>query len=65
MYPQTEFEKFAEYLIYFPEEDSPEFDGIHYGGIKGISEKAPESAKTAYAAYMLKLETARKLGHKI
>lgn len=36
---------FWEYLEFYPCEDEPDYDGVHDGGIRGISEGAPESAK--------------------
>lgn len=43
---------FWDYLEFYPEEDEPDYDGIHDGGIKGISNDAPEAAKDAYFEYV-------------
>lgn len=45
------WELFRDYLIFYPEEDESGFDGVHYGGIKGIKDDAPQSAKEAFAQY--------------
>ena len=39
-------------LLFYPEEDEPNYDGIHNGGIKGISQDAPKAAKEAYNEYV-------------
>ena len=46
-----EVKGFREYLEIYPMEDEPGYDGIHDGGIRGISDSAPDSAKKAYAEY--------------
>ena len=43
---------FWDYLIFFPYEDEPDYDGIHDGGIKGIKDDAPDFAKKAYDEYL-------------
>lgn len=43
---------FWDYLEFYPEEDEPDYDGIHDGGIKGIREDAPKAAKEAYLEYV-------------
>lgn len=53
---------FEEYLLYYPEEDQPGFDGIHYGGIRGIRENAPESAKAKFAKYQKMVASLEKKG---
>lgn len=60
-----EVKDFWEYLEYYPEEDEPGYDGIHDGGIKGISENAPQSVKEQYAVYAKKQEDATVQGVKI
>lgn len=65
MYSRTEFEKFAKYIIFFPDEDDPDFDGEHYGGIKGLSDEAPEEARIAFESYMKELKKAQKESYKI
>lgn len=62
---KDEFEKFAEYVIYYPEEDDPDFDGEHYGGIKGIADDAPEDAKYAFKKYMYEYYEAQRFNRKI
>lgn len=61
----TQTELFWDYLIFYPEEDEEGFDGIHYGGIKGIQDNAPQVAKEAYAKYWEEQEKAKKRGLKI
>lgn len=56
---------FKNYLIFYPDEDEPGFDGIHYGDIKGIREDAPESAKKAFAEYQEWQEKLKKEGIKV
>lgn len=57
--------KFREYKIFYPDEDEPGFDGIHYGDFKCLSEDAPESARKAYEEYEKILEEVKKAGYKI
>ncbi|MDO5361968.1 MAG: hypothetical protein Q4F03_04880 [Eubacteriales bacterium] len=52
MYNDNELLKFWKYLEFYPEEDEEGFDGVHYGGIKGIKEDAPDEAKIAYLNYI-------------
>lgn len=42
---------FWDYVEMYPDEDEPDFDGVHYGGIKGLSANAPDHARKAYAEY--------------
>ena len=49
---------FWDYVIFWPEEDDKDFDGIHYGGIKAIRGDAPESAKEAFARYQKEIQAA-------
>ena len=65
MVDRAELSLFWDYLTFFPEEDEDGFDGIHYGGIKGIRDDAPESAKEAFAKYQEKQQEALKNGTKI
>ena len=65
MESNTELEKFWEYLEFYPDEDELDFDGVHYGGIKGISDDAPESAKKAFSEYQKKREKYAKQGIKV
>lgn len=53
---------FEKYLVYYPEEDQPGFDGIHHGGIKGIREDAPESAKAKFAKYQKRIASLERKG---
>ena len=57
--------EFWDYIEYYPEEDEPGFDGIHYGGIKGLNENAPDSAKKAFAKYIEIMKAAQEKGQKI
>ena len=56
---------FWDYLIFYPEEDEDGFDGVHYGGIKGIRDDAPQSAKEAFIKYQEERKRAEKQGKKI
>lgn len=47
---------FWDHLEFYPEEDEPGYDGIHDGGVKGISEDAPKAAKEAYKEYVKQRE---------
>lgn len=58
-------EKFWKYLEYYPDEDEPGFDGVHYGGIKGVSNDAPESAKKAFTEYKKMQEELKEKGIKV
>lgn len=57
--------EFWDYLEFYSDEDEPDFDGVHYGGIKGISDDAPESAKKAFARYQKEQEKYVKQGIKV
>lgn len=52
MIGKKEMSLFWDYLIFYPNEDEECFDGEHYGGIKGISNDAPDEAKKAFYQYM-------------
>lgn len=56
---------FWDYVEMYPDEDEPNFDGVHYGGIKGLSDKAPDSAKKAFAEYNEILKKAQNNGLKV
>ena len=43
---------FIDYVEYYPNEDEPGFDGVHYGGMKGLKSGVPESAVTAWNNYI-------------
>ncbi len=45
---------FWDYIEYYPDEDEEGFDGIHYGGIKGLVKNAPKKAKKAYKEFLEK-----------
>jgi hypothetical protein len=47
---------FWDYLVFYPDEDEPNFDGVHYGGIKGIMDDAPDNAKKAFSEYQKDVE---------
>lgn len=57
--------EFWDYLEFYPDEDEPKFDGIHYGGIKGIKSDAPDTAKKAYTEYQKEKEELAKQGMKL
>jgi hypothetical protein len=65
MVDQKQLSLFWDYLIFYPEEDEDDFDGVHYGGIKGIQDNAPPSAKEAFAKYREEQKRAKKRGLKI
>ena len=54
---------FWDYLGYYPDEDEPGFDGIHYGGIKGLRKDATESARKSYKRYLEMTQKAQKEGY--
>lgn len=56
---------FWKYLEFYPCEDEEGYDGVHDGGIKGISEDAPESAKKAFEEYKKEIEIAESKGIKL
>ena len=63
-----EYEKvqlFWDYLLFYPESDEEGYDGIHDGGIKDISDDAPEEAKKQFAEYLKAKEEAEKNGIKL
>lgn len=43
---------FWDYIEYYPDEDEEGFDGVHYGGIKGLVKNAPKKAQKAYKKYL-------------
>ena len=44
--------EFDEYLEFYPSSNEEGYDGIHDGGIKGLRDDAPESAKKAFQEYL-------------
>lgn len=50
--PYDDVKDFWDYLLFYPEEDEEGFDGIHFGGISGMKENAPDEAVKAYEEYM-------------
>lgn len=53
--------EFWDYLEFYPEEDDADFDGVHYGGIKGIRPDAPPEAKIAFQEHMEKISNGNKV----
>lgn len=51
MISEEQMNMFWKYLEFYPDEDEPGFDGIHYGGIKGIAPDAPNTAMEAFNEY--------------
>lgn len=47
---------FWDYLEFYPQADDPNYDGVHSGGIKGIAQDAPETAKEAFKKFQKKRE---------
>ncbi|MCC8196256.1 MAG: hypothetical protein LIO49_05565 [Ruminococcus sp.] len=37
-----------DYVIWYPCDDDPNYDGIHDGGIKGLRDDAPEEVKEEF-----------------
>jgi len=58
------FRKFEDYIEHWPFPDQPGFDGIHYGGIKGLKPGAPDEAIQAYAKYVAEAEEGNEPGKK-
>ena len=52
----SDVEEFWDYVEFYPGANDPDYDGIHSGGIKGIAEDAPETAKEAFKKFMKKKE---------
>ena len=46
----TGFE-YLKYAIFYPEEDEPDYDGTHKGGVKTLRDDAPEWAWEQYNAH--------------
>ncbi len=61
----VELEKFWEYVVFYPGMDEAGYDGVHSGGVKGIREDAPETAKKAFAEYQEMCARAKAQGLKI
>lgn len=49
-----EVKPFWRYIEFYPESDEDSYDGIHDGGIKGLTDDAPDSAKEAFKKYLNK-----------
>ena len=41
-----------DYVELWPEEDDPDYDGVHAGGIKGIRNDAPPEVVEAFKEYL-------------
>lgn len=54
-----------EYAEFYPGEDEEDYDGIHDGGIKGLTIDAPEKARKAYEEYIRQETENKKQGIKI
>lgn len=65
MFTDEDFKGFRDYAEYYPDEDEPGFDGVHYGGIKGLKPGAPDSAVEAYARYVAMIKEAEEQGIKL
>lgn len=50
-----------DYAEFYPEEDEDGFDGVHFGGVKGVSKSAPERVKREFDSYKRKIEHGRRL----
>lgn len=60
-----ELEKFWEYVLFYPDEDETFFDGVHYGGIRGLRKDAPAEAVEAYESYIKQQERNKEQGIKV
>lgn len=56
---------FWDFVEFYPDEDEEGFDGVHFGGIKGLRKNAPDSAKKAFEKYQVIEREAIKSGIKI
>lgn len=54
-----------DYVEFYPYEDEEDYDGIHNGGIKGISENAPDEVKKEFEKYQKEMEIAENQGIKL
>lgn len=54
-----------EYAEYYPDEDEAGYDGVHDGGVKGISPDAPEEVRKAYTEYVRQAAENKKHGIKV
>lgn len=61
MIQYEEVKEFWDYLEFYPEEDEEDFDGVHYGGIRGIKPDAPLEAMEAYQEYMNRRDPGAKI----
>lgn len=52
---------FWDYIEYYPDEDEEGFDGVHYGGIKGLVENAPKKAQKAYMKFLMQQKNDMKI----
>lgn len=46
------YEEWMQFLVYYPGEDEEGYDGVHDGGIKGVSDNAPAEARKAFDNFM-------------
>lgn len=44
--------KFWAWVEFYPEEDAPDYDGKHDGGIKGLKKDAPKEAREAFREFL-------------
>lgn len=42
------YEKLKPWFEYYPDEDEEDFDGIHYGGVKGLKKDTPKDIRKIY-----------------
>lgn len=61
MISEEQMNMFWKFLEFYPDEDEPGFDGIHYGGIKGIAPDAPKTAREAFNEYQKAISEGIKL----
>ena len=52
---------FWEWLIFYPEIDETNYDGVHDGGVMGIQKDAPKEAKEEFKKYMKEIRSGKKL----
>lgn len=54
-----------DYAEFYPYEDEEGYDGVHDGGLKGVSDDAPDEIKNAFKEYKAEMEEAERRGIKL